>query len=312
MTSISELSTATALPSKAYAIDCKLTASRISSEQRGPRVKHSSPDRTVRRRFCCRLLLKGNRMELGSTILTPVSDTTPVTLQYKFYWVHERLWDQSWIDKYHAAAPGLAREIQSRKGASGQFSCDDFAFEILIEFASKNKLPLKIKTESRTFKNVEEVFDVEGGNPPTPTGFALDVAFRAGAKDVVRNSLPVALSDLKPGDIFAEFNQQHIQVVISVSPTRIEIMQGNFPGVLTTVRKQQSWLDFGFIFRNKSLNARESPNYLGVPVQNAVYELRNGAWLYQRMYGDDRAWDSKPWNDMNRHMRWDFFEFNRL
>ncbi|WP_133295668.1 hypothetical protein [Burkholderia reimsis] len=251
-------------------------------------------------------------MELGSTILTPVDDTTPVTLQYKFYWVHERLWDQSWIEKYQLATPGLAREIQSRKGASGQYTCEDFALEILIEFASRNKLPLKIKTESRTFKNVEEVFDVDGANPPTPAGFALDVAFRAGAPDVVANSQPVSLSDLKPGDMFAEFNRGHIQVVTSVSPNRIEIMQGNFPGPLTVVRKQHSWTDFGFLFRDKSTDARESPNYLGVPVQNAVYEFRNGSWFYQRMYGDDRRWDPKPWGDQSIHIRWNFLEFNRL
>lgn len=312
MTSISELSTATAHPSKACAIDCKLTASRISSGKLGPQEKRNWRDQTVPRQFRCRLLSKENRMELGSTILTPVDDVTPVTLQYKFYWIHERLWDESWIEKYHRTVPGLAREIQSRKGSVGKFTCDDFAFEVLIEFSSRNKLPLKIKTESRTFKNVEEVFDKEGANPPTPEGFALDLEFRAGAPDVCRNSHPISPSELKPGDIIAEFDESHIQVVTSVSPNRIEIMQGNFPGFRTPAIKQKAALEGGWLFRSKSKNARESPNYLGVPVQNATYELRNGTWLYQRLYGDNQAWDAQPWKDMSKHFRWNFLEFNRL
>ncbi len=251
-------------------------------------------------------------MELGSALMTPLGDGVPVILQYKFYWIHERLWDQSWIDKYHLTAPGLARDIQARKGADGQFTCDDFAFEILIEFASRNKLPLKIRTGVHVHKNIDEVLDVGAGSPPTPAGFAMDVAYTGGVRDVIRNSIQVSMSDLKPGDMFAEFNRQHVQVVTHTSATRIEVMQGNFPGVETVTRRQGAFLHGGSVLRSESTSDRKSPYYLGVPVQNAMYEYRNGLWLYHRVYGNDHEWSATTWNDMSTHLRWDFLGFNKL
>lgn len=251
-------------------------------------------------------------MELGSAFMTPISDGAPVVLQYKFYWIHERLWDEIWIAKYHAQAPDLAREMQARNGRAGNFTCDDFAFQILIEFASRNKLPLKIKTDVHFFQNIDVTTHPDAGSPATPQGFAQAVAYAGGAHDVVVNSLPVSLSDLQPGDMLAEFNEGHIQVVAGVSENRIEIMQGNFPGPETVQRKLDSLVHGGKILRGQSVNERDSPYYLGVPVQNAVYENRAGKWCYQRFYGQDREWDDTVWPSMNKKIRWNFMEFNKL
>jgi hypothetical protein len=271
-------------------------------------------------------------MQLSTAAMTPKSDQQPVKLQCKVYWVHQHKWDANWEQQYHAAAPALAKEIQARKvdmstldtepidgsPTGGQdtnrFTCEDFAFEVLIEFASRKKLPLKIKTDSAIFKNVDP--DYKSGSktaPPTPAGFALDVAYATGAPDVLKNSVPVADSQLNAGDLFVEFNGGHIQVVTGVSQNRIQIMQGNFPGPgETPKRKWTSYAELGPWLRATNDGNRESPNYLGSPVQDAVYEQRSGKWLYQRLYGSYKDWDSDVWGTMNKHVRWDFAEFNKL
>ncbi|WP_157379806.1 hypothetical protein [Burkholderia ubonensis] len=269
-------------------------------------------------------------MQLASAFMTHVSDKRPVTVQCKVYWVHTQHWDQSWIARYHAAAPGLAREIAARKvdmsdlqnepidgSAKGgndvnRFTCEDFAFEILIEFASRNKLPLKIITEAAVFKNVDP--DFKSGYktaPPTPAGFAVDLAAVTGAHDIAKNCHPVADSDLKPGDIFLKWNKSHVQVLTSVSSNRIEIMQGNFPGLESNIRRGVGWV-ISKLYHRLSAYDRESPVYLGIPVQSAVYENRGGQWLYQRQYGNYHEWDNDVWPTMPGHLRWNFLDFNHL
>jgi len=271
-------------------------------------------------------------MQLANALMTPKDERKAVTVQHKIYWIHRHEWNAQWIAQYHAAVPALAKEIQARKvdmsklesepidgsptggNDTNRFTCEDFAFEILIEFASRNKLPLKIKTGSAVFKNID--MDYQSGNktaPPTPAGFALDVAYASGAPDVLKNSLPVADNNLLPGDLFVEFNGGHIQVVTGVGPGRVEIMQGNFPGPGETPRRKwTSYLELGPWIRATNTGNRESSNYLGSPVQNAVYEQRNGKWMYQRLYGDYRDWDADVWGSMNKHVRWNFAEFNNL
>ncbi|KVP19129.1 hypothetical protein BGV47_11270 [Burkholderia ubonensis] len=269
-------------------------------------------------------------MQLASAFMTHVSDKRPVTVQCKVYWVHTQHWDQSWIARYHAAVPGLAREIAARKvnmsnvgrepidgsktGGTdpNRFTCEDFAFEVLVEFASRNKLPLKIVTESAVFKNVDP--DYKSGDksaPPTPAGFAVDLAIATGAPDIARNAVPIADSDIKAGDMFLEFNATHVQVVTSSSPNRVEIMQGNFPGITANIQRGVAKILGSGHIRYTTAGNRESPLYMGVPVGTAVYEKRNGAWLYQRQYGTYHDWDSGVWeNTMNRRLRWNFLQFN--
>ncbi|MFM0646656.1 hypothetical protein PQR14_20215 [Paraburkholderia bryophila] len=270
-------------------------------------------------------------MQLGSGTLTPQADKSPVTVQCKVYWVHKQLWNASWITQYHAAVPALAKEIAARKvdmanlstepidGSptggkdANRFTCEDFAFEVLIEFASRNKLPLKIQTQSVVFKNIDK--DYQSGDksgPPTPSGFAIDVAIASGASDIARNCVAVADKDLLPGDLFLEFNKGHVQVVTSASVSRVEIMQGNFPGLESNPRKIMSKLLLGKWLRATNAGNRESSLYLGVPVGAATYERRNGQWLYQRLYGTYHGWDSDVWGTMSLHLRWKFLEFNNI
>ena len=271
-------------------------------------------------------------MQLANAFMTPKDDRKPVTVQCKVYWVHSNVWNDQWISRYHAAVPGLAKEIQARKvdmsklesepidgsptGGSdaNRFTCEDFAFEVLIEFASRNKLPLKIKTASAVFRNIDK--DYKSGNktaPPTPAGFALDVAYASGAPDVLKNASPVADGDLLPGDLFVEFNGGHIQVVTGVAQGRIEIMQGNFPGPGETPRRKwTSYIELGPWLRATNDGNRESSNYLGSPVQDAVYEQRHGKWMYQRLYGSYGDLDAGVWGGMSKHVRWNFAEFNNL
>jgi hypothetical protein len=270
-------------------------------------------------------------MQLASAAMTPQADRKPITVKCKVYWVHKQLWNETWIAQYHAAAPALAKEIAARKVSmselenepidgsptggkeANRFTCEDFAFEVLIEFASRNKLPLKIQTQSVVFKNIDK--DYKSGDksaPPTPAGFAVDVAIASGASDIARNATAVADKDLLPGDLFLEFNKGHVQVVTSATLDRVEIMQGNFPGLESNPRKIMSKILFGRWLRATNAGNRESSLYLGVPVGAATYERRDGKWLYQRLYGTYHGWDSDVWGTMSLHLRWNFLEFNNL
>jgi hypothetical protein len=150
---------------------------------------------------------------------------------------------------------------------ANRFTREDFAFEVLIEFASRNKLPLKIQTQSVVFKNIDR--DYKSGDksaPPTPAGFAVDVAIASGASVIARNATAVADKDLLPGNLFLEFNKGHVQVVTSATPDRVEIMQGNFPGLESNPRKIMSKILFGKWLRATNAGNRESSLYLGVTV----------------------------------------------
>lgn len=174
-------------------------------------------------------------MKLASEAMTPLEDKRPVTVKCKVYWIHTQLWNDKFIARYHADVAALAREIAGKKvnmseigneptggasikgGEANRFSCEDFAFEILVKFASQNKLPLKIRTRSAIFKNIDK--DYESGSkvaPPTAAGFSVDLALATGASDIALNCIPVTEADLKAGDLFLEFNKEHVQVLVDV------------------------------------------------------------------------------------------------
>ncbi|MCX4163679.1 MULTISPECIES: hypothetical protein [Paraburkholderia] len=272
-------------------------------------------------------------MELASGTTTPSTDTKPVIARWKVYWLYENTWDDEWIARYHKEAPSIARQIQSEKTTtdvvipesfgmtykdvkSEPYTCEDFALEVLVRFASENLLPVKLKTDAAVFANIDRNYKSEyKPSPPTIRGFLNDVKTAYAAYDMPKNC--ITLSDklaVLPGDIFLKHTHSHVQVVVSKSSNEIDILQGNFPssGADTGLRYVGGHLAKIFLGRPASADSPTSPDYYGVPVQNGSYILNYGKWRYQNLTLNGKLDSGQTWIDMSIPLQWNFMEFNNL
>lgn len=104
-----------------------------------------------------------------SAKLTPRNDQTPHICKLKVYWKTTREWSDSDIKNYRAAVAKLAEDART---SGRKFTCEDFALEMLCQFASKNGLPVKLTDGVREYRNMD-IYDPDyhENYPQTPRGF---------------------------------------------------------------------------------------------------------------------------------------------
>jgi hypothetical protein len=71
--------------------------------------------------------------------LTRKEDQSPHICKLKVYWKTTNLWTPSDISAYHSAIPQSA---EAARISGRRFTCEDFALELLCDFASKRGLPV--------------------------------------------------------------------------------------------------------------------------------------------------------------------------
>jgi RHS repeat-associated protein len=146
-------------------------------------------------------------------------------------WKITNEWTDEMIEKYREFAP---KQAKMYKESGKEFTCEDLALQILIDFASQNELPLSIT-------NGEGTFDASSTEFNSPQNFANKVLTTTGANDLISfgNTTQVPLGKLQSGDILVERKDgrsgNHVQVVGTTTSSSIYIYQGN-SGVLNGIR----------------------------------------------------------------------------
>jgi hypothetical protein len=142
-------------------------------------------------------------------------------------WKITNEWTDEMIEKYREFA---AKQAEMYKESGKEFTCEDLALQILIDFASQNELPLSIT-------NGEGTFDASSTEFNSPQNFANKVLTTTGANDLISfgNTTQVPLGKLQSGDILVERRNgktgNHVQVVGTTTSSSIYIYQGNSGGL---------------------------------------------------------------------------------
>jgi len=252
--------------------------------------------------------------EMIWAFLTKKEDQTPHTCKLKVYWKTTKQWTDSDIRAYQAQVPQLAQNL---KASGRKFTCEDFALELLCDFASSRGLPVKLMDGVGTYRNMD-IYDpsCHEGHPQTPRGFIDMVMITFGAPDIQRggqNTVRLAgPENLLPGDILAIAHDlkgqslggvaHHIQVVTRKTGTSIDIYQGN----------SNSDIHWPLTWTNRVLGRNPADPtqaaYAGTTVETGVYTLAGSGWNYRN---NDTGQTHTDYLKVCELYRWNFREFNR-
>ena len=257
--------------------------------------------------------------------LTPKADQNGVKVKLRVFWKTTKQWTPAAIADFRREVPSIAQRLRAEQywNKDGQiqgsrFTCEDFALRVLCEYASAQGLPLKLTSGVRTYRNME-IFNAEehahyGANA---YGFAHMVMRTYGAPDMQRlgvNTEAVAGPEaLLPGDILALAHDakgaatggraHHIQVVVAVASSRIDIFQGTSD---STIHRPITWIN-RLLGRNSA--DPDQAAYAGMPLETGVYtKSRKAGWDYVNNSTGNGSQDFLKLFDL---VRWNFMEFNR-
>lgn len=255
-----------------------------------------------------------------SIALAPKADKTPKKVTYKVFWKTTAFWTDADIADFHNDAPLIAETLinekyWNREGAvaNNRFTCEDFALRVLCEFASKRGLPVKLKTGVRTYRNMENYTAANHDRYASNMfGFSEMVMLTYGAPDMQRvgeNTLAVdSVEGLSPGDILAQAKDRpgdlahHIQMVVRITETELEIRQGNTSGAsfrpVTTIQK---WM-------GSNMADPQNSGYAGMLIDTGLYRKAGAGWNYKNLSTGSMAED---FLSIFLFYRWNFMEFNK-
>ncbi|OHX10258.1 hypothetical protein BI347_20905 [Chromobacterium sphagni] len=256
--------------------------------------------------------------------LTHKSDTQPHVVKMKVFWKTTRKWTDSDIADFQSSVPAIVEILRNEQywtkdGAVAQdrFTCEDFAIRVLAQYAASKGLPVKLKTDVRTYRNMELYkADEHDRYVSDMWGFAEMAMLTYGAPDMQRvgvNTVKVSVAEaLRPGDILALAHDakgavnggraHHIQVVSAVNPASIHIYQGNSNN---TIHWPMTW-----IYRavGKNIADPQQTAYGGLPVETGEYTRAKSGWDYRNFKTGNRSSDALKAFEL---YRWNFMEFNK-
>lgn len=168
-------------------------------------------------------------------------------------------WNEDFISQYQNAVQKMITKYQRDKK---EFTCEDLALSVLIDFSQENGLPVTIVTESGTF-------DARSDDYTDGATFKNDVLTKTGAPDLQndKNTTTIISAFAKSGDIILNRNDDdvatHVQVVYH--PTNqigvMGIRQGNSGGL--------NWVPGSS--RILGASNPQSAFYTGTKIENAIY-----------------------------------------
>ncbi|ASL24854.1 hypothetical protein [Azotobacter chroococcum] len=252
--------------------------------------------------------------------LAPKAQGTVKKVKLKVFWKTVNFWTDTFIREYHNATPSIAERLVTeqywdRSGniRNNRFTCEDFAIRLLCEFASIHQLPVKLKTGTRIYRNMEIYQPDEHDHYVSHMyGFTEIVMRTYGAPDMQRiGENVVALTspaELMPGDILAQAHDRpgnvahHIQVAMSVNANQIEIKQGNTSGIsirpFTTARR----------LLGSNMADPQNDSYAGMPIEHGIYNKQTTGWTYKNLTTGSTREDFLK---IFQLYRWNFMEFNK-
>ena len=210
-------------------------------------------------------------------------------------WEVNNQWNDDYINKFSSF---VSNQTNQYVKDGSQFTCEDFALSLLIDFASTNGLPVTINNGSGTY-------DARSDDYTDVATFKNDVLTTTGARDLQNNNNAVSsdISGARGGDIIVNRNNNdvgtHIQVVTAgfhIGNTDfvngVSIAQGN-SGILNGVPGSSRILDSG------------NPNssfYTGKPIErgwidvNANVYFNNTKGTTTNNYSNTKNIDVRRWN----------------
>ncbi|MEJ1237449.1 DUF6443 domain-containing protein [Chryseolinea sp. T2] len=211
--------------------------------------------------------------------------TSHIELEGLEAWDIKNEWSEEYTKKYSAFVGQRAREIQD---SGVECTCEDFAVNVLIDFASENNLPV-------TFENGTGTYDASNVAYTDIEAFKSDVLKTTGAADLAKTTTEVSKTDVAPGDLFLHKNDKgrinHTQVVTGTTNDVITIKQGNFKEA-----PELLW--------NRSSDPK-SKFYIGTEIQNGTYLRLNGDYIR----GNSRT-EGLLNSDRIQARKWNFQLFN--
>jgi RHS repeat-associated protein len=183
-------------------------------------------------------------------------------------WNITNQWNNDYITGYFKY---VINQTQKYIDAGQQFTCEDFALSLLIDYASTNGLPVTIQNGSGTY-------DARSDNYTDMATFKNDVLMTTGARDLQNpnNTIETKIMGSKSGDIIINRNDNnighHIQVITAPEIDGVVgISQGN-SGILNGVRVVSGVLNAG--------NPR-SLFYTGKSIERGSYDINAGVYFNQ-------------------------------
>ena len=142
-------------------------------------------------------------------------------------WEVKNKWTEEYIQKYREYAP---KKIEEYMAKNMKFTCEDLGLSVLIDFASENNLPVTITNGSGKYSSSDPNFK-------SPEEFKVKVLSTTGAKDMLANTVGVAVHQLQAGDLICmdtgtphgkqDGDYSHIQVITGKIGETLGIRQGN-------------------------------------------------------------------------------------
>ncbi|MEA4937832.1 MAG: hypothetical protein VB102_14530, partial [Paludibacter sp.] len=182
-------------------------------------------------------------------------------------WNITNQWNKDYITGYFKY---VINQTQKYINSGQQFTCEDFALSLLIDYASAKGLPVTIQNGSGTY-------DARSDNYTDMATFKNDVLTTTGARDLQNsnNTIEANIWGSKSGDIIINRNDEnighHIQIIeIPEIEGVVGISQGN-SGVLNVIP-------------GASRIGAGNPNsifYTGKPIERGSYDIYAGVYFNQ-------------------------------
>ncbi|MFC1761474.1 toxin TcdB middle/N-terminal domain-containing protein [Planctomycetota bacterium] len=207
-------------------------------------------------------------------------------------WEVNAKWDNETIGQYREYVAMRADEYVKNGTKS---TCEDFALNVLIDFASQNGLPVSISTGSG-------VFNASSDDYSNVDSFRTTVLTRTGASDLQKdeNTRRIDIGNASKGDLVLSTNERgradHTQLITSKSSDVIGIHQGNY-------RKDR------LSFVSYKANPKDPFFYKGSKIQQGKFVKDSGTQTYtytregnstrdaMRKFGIQvRTWNFEKWN----------------
>lgn len=126
-------------------------------------------------------------------------------------WIVKNSWTECFIKQYQTFVLTNAKEYieedekeetDKKKGEKEKYTCEDFALALLIDFSVKNNLPVVIRGS-------RDICDSQDPKYNSIIEFKKNVFDKNAANHLMENTVPINVSDAKPGDLILMDNGIH-------------------------------------------------------------------------------------------------------
>ncbi len=190
-------------------------------------------------------------------------------------WEVKNKWNDKYISQYKSQ---LNSQINKLANSGADYTCDDFALELIIDFASQNNLPFKWSTGSGWMMQTG-VYDASDRKYSSVEEFKLDIKSHSGATDfeIPFNTVQVPLQNVQAGTmnvlttLDGRTTANHIQVVTGTNTSG---------GIVSGFSASQGNFRTGGLWGRKT--GSDNPNswrYLGVPIQTGNFDAVKNTWV---------------------------------